>query len=157
MYSFKDDYSEGCHPAILEALTRTNLIQQEGYGEDVYSKEAKKLIREKIQNPDAEIFLVSGGTQTNLIVIASALKPHESVICADTGHINLHEAGAIEAVGHKINEIKSIDGKISPIKIQTLLDEHNVIPHMVKPKMVYISNATEIGSIYSKQEPMSFS
>lgn len=152
MYSFKNDYSEGCHPRILEKLLATNLGQQDGYGEDAYSSEAKECIKKKIENPNAEIHFVSGGTQANFIVIASALRPHESVICANTGHINVHEAGAVEATGHKMHAVESNDGKLKVEDIQAILDEHTTVPHMVKPRMVYISNATEIGTIYVKSE-----
>lgn len=152
MYSFKNDYSEGCHPSILEKLLTTNLEQQNGYGEDAYSNEARECIKQKIENPNAEIHFVSGGTQANLIVIASVLRPHESVICANTGHIHVHEAGSIEATGHKINAVDSNDGKVKVEHIQSVLDEHTTVPHMVKPRMVYISNSTEIGTIYKKDE-----
>ncbi len=150
-YSFKNDYSEGAHPKILEALSCTNFLQEVGYGEDDYCKEAVKLIRKKIQNPKADIYFVSGGTQANLIVISSILKPYESVISATTGHIVVHEAGAIEATGHKINTIETKDGKLKPHDIKSVIDFHTD-EHMVKPKMVFISNSTEIGSIYSKKE-----
>ena len=150
-YSFKDDYSEGAHPKILEALSRTNLLQEVGYGEDNYCKEAIKLMRQKIQNPKADIHFVSGGTQANLIVISSILKAYESVIAANTGHIAVREAGAIEATGHKINIIETKDGKLKPQDIKSVLDFHTN-EHMVKPKVVFISNSTEIGSIYSKRE-----
>ncbi len=152
IYSFKNDYSEGCHPRILEKLSKANFEQQNGYGEDSYSNEAREFLKKKIGNPGAEIHFTPGGTQANLIVIAAALKPYESVVCASTGHIHVHEAGSIEATGHKINAVKSHDGKISVEDIQAVLDEHITIPHMVKPKMVYISNSTEIGTIYKKQE-----
>ena len=152
MYSFVNDYTEGCHPLILEKLLQTNLQQQEGYGEDDYSLQAKELIKQKIKNPNADIHFASGGTQVNLIVISAALRPHESVICANTGHINTHEAGAIEATGHKINFINSNDGKVRVNYVQEILDEHITVPHMVKPKMVYISNSTEVGTIYKKHE-----
>jgi threonine aldolase len=150
-YSFKDDYSEGAHPKILEALSRTNMIQEVGYGEDDYCRESIKIIRQKIQNPKADIHFVSGGTQANLIVISSILKPYESVIAATIGHIAVHEAGAIEATGHKINTIETKDGKLKPKDIKLVLDFHTD-EHMVKPKVVFISNSTEIGSIYSKKE-----
>lgn len=101
--SFKNDYAEGAHPAILEALMKTNLTQQAGYGLDDYSLEAKALIREKIKNPNAKIHFVSGGTQANLLVIAALLRPYESVIADNTAHIADSETGAIEAVGHKIH------------------------------------------------------
>ena len=147
-----DDYSEGCHPRILEILSETNHVQQEGYGEDAYSQEARKLIRENIDCPGADVFFVSGGTQANLIVIGSALRPHESVIAVNSGHINVHEAGAIEATGHRINSVPGVDGKMRVVDIQTVLDGHTDVPHMVKPKMVYISNSTETGTYYLKDE-----
>ncbi|MDD5090034.1 MAG: beta-eliminating lyase-related protein, partial [Candidatus Wallbacteria bacterium] len=104
-FSFKNDYSEGCHPRILEALGCTNLVQEEGYGEDSLCLEAAGLIRDRIGNPAADVHFASGGTQANLIVLSSIMRPHESVIAATTGHIAVHEAGAIEATGHKINTI----------------------------------------------------
>ena len=151
-YSFKNDYGEGCHNSILKILADTNLEQQEGYGEDYYSIEAKRLIRKEINNNSADIHFVSGGTQANLIIISSLLRPYEAVISASTGHINTHEAGAIEAVGHKIISVDSDDAKLYVHHIQAVLDEHINPPHMVKPKMVYISNTTELGSIYSRKE-----
>lgn len=151
-YSFLNDYSEGAHPKILEALVQTNLIQQDGYGNDTYSQDAKELIRKKMNHPKADITFVSGGTQANLIVISSALRPHQSVISADTGHIALRETGAIEATGHKINTIPHQSGKLYLEGIKQVLEEHDFGPHVVKPKMLYISNSTEIGSIYTKQE-----
>jgi len=151
-YNFKDDYSEGCHPAILQKLSETNLKQQNGYGADDYTKQAKLLIQKKIKNHNADIYFVTGGTQANLIIISSILRPHQSVISASSGHINVHEAGSIEAIGHKINAIESPDGKIRIQDIQKVLDEHLTVPHMVKPKLVYISNSTELGTIYKKQE-----
>lgn len=149
-YSFKNDYSEGAHPSILEKLIQTNLEQSIGYGEDEYSDEARKLIKEKIKK-DAAIHFVSGGTQANLIVISSTLRPHESVIAAESGHIAVHETGAIEATGHKINTIATPDGKLTTELVQNVLDIHTD-EHMVKPKLVYISNSTEIGSVYTKAE-----
>lgn len=152
MYSFKNDYSEGCHPSILKRLAETNPTQQNGYGDDEYSVQARALIRSKINQPDAEVYFVSGGTQANLTIISACLRPHESVIAAHSGHIATHEAGAIEAVGHKINIIQSIDGKIKIEDIANILEEHQTVPHMVKPKMVYISQSTEVGSVYTKSE-----
>ena len=150
-YSFKNDYSEGAHKNILEALNVTNLTQEEGYGEDSFCKQAKEAIYEKIGNKNGDIHFVSGGTQANLIVISTILRPHESVIAATTGHIAVHEAGAIEATGHKINTIETKNGKLTVSKIQMILDAHQD-EHMVKPKLVFISNSTEIGSIYTKKE-----
>jgi len=151
-YSFKNDYSEGCHPNILEALVRTNLDQQNGYGYDDYSEEARKLIHQKINNPDADIHFVSGGTQANLLVISSILRPHESVISAETGHIFTNETGAIEATGHKVHGVPTKDGKLKPEHVQAVLDIHTNKPHQVKQKLVYISSSTEVGTIYSRAE-----
>ncbi len=151
-YCFKNDYSEGCHPNILEALTHANLEQEEGYCEDNYCREAGALIKNKINNPDASIHFAASGTLANLIVAASALRPYESIISAGTGHINVHETGSIEATGHKINLVNSNDGKLRPVDIQNILEEHATVPHMVKPRMVYISNATEVGTVYNRSE-----
>ncbi len=151
-YRFQDDYSEGCHPRILEMLAQTNRIQQDGYGVDEYSFAAKQLIHQHLYNATSVIHFVSGGTQANLIVISALLRPHESVISAFTGHISTNEAGAIEAQGHKVNTILSQDGKITPAQIQEVLNQHSHVPHVVKPKLVYISNATELGTHYTKLE-----
>lgn len=151
MYSFKNDYSEGCHPNILNALLETNFEQQEGYGDDLYCQEAKDLIKQKINNQNADIHFVSAGTQANLIVISSILKPFESVISASTGHINVHETGAIEATGHKIETVYSSDGKLIPELVQSILEKFED-HHMTKPKLVYISNSTEVGTFYSKND-----
>ena len=151
-YNFLDDYSEGCHPNILNKLIETNLIQQNAYGFDEYSNKAKQLIKNKLANKESEIFFVTGGTQANLIIISSILRSHEAIISIDIGHILGREAGAIEATGHKIISVPSLNGKLDINKIQVALDNHNIIPHMVKPKLVYISNASEIGTIYTKKE-----
>ncbi|MCY0968335.1 threonine aldolase family protein [Chryseobacterium wangxinyae] len=151
-FSFKNDYSEGCHPRILESLLRFNTDQQAGYGEDEYSLLAKNLIKEKTDNQAADIYFVSGGTQANLIVISSVLKPYQCVISASTGHILNNETGAIEATGHKVLSIETEDGKLKPSDIQPILDGHKNIPHQVMPKLVYISNSTELGTIYQKTE-----
>ena len=149
-YSFKNDYSEGAHPAILQKLMETNLQQTVGYGDDIYCNEARALIKEYLQR-DAAIHFVSGGTQANLIVISSILRPHESVIAVESGHIAVHETGAIEATGHKVITVPTTDGKIKTSQIADVLASHTD-EHMVKPKMVYISNSTEVGSVYTKQE-----
>lgn len=151
-YSFKNDYSEGCHPDILEALIKTNLSQQNGYGYDEYSEEARAIIQKKMNHYDADIHFVSGGTQANLLVISSILRPHESVVSAETGHIFTNETGAIEATGHKVHGLVTSDGKLKPEHIQSVLDSHTNKPHQVKQKLVYISNSTEVGTIYTKQE-----
>lgn len=151
-YNFRNDYAEGCHPSILTLLQETNYIQQDGYGMDVYSLKAKELIKNAINIQDADVHFVTGGTQVNLIVIASILRAHESVISVDTGHIFTNEAGAIEATGHKVCVIGSEDGKLNPELIQSILNQNLNVPHVVKPKLVYISNSTEIGTIYSLNE-----
>ncbi|ASW73462.1 amino acid lyase [Chryseobacterium piperi] len=151
-FSFKNDYSEGCHPHILQSLLQHNLDQQAGYGEDEYSLLAKKLIKEKINNKDSEVYLVSGGTQANLIVISSILKPYQCVVSASTGHILNNEAGAIEATGHKVLSIETADGKLRPSDIVPVLEGHMNVPHQVMPKLVYISNSTELGTVYNHQE-----
>jgi threonine aldolase len=151
MYSFKNDYSEGAHPRILSALAKSNLEQTEGYGEDQYTLKAAELLKEKIRRSDVDIHLLVGGTQTNLTAISAFLRPHEAVIAASTGHILVHETGAVEATGHKIISAETADGKLKPANIKAVLEEHTD-EHMVKPKLVYISNSTETGSIYSKSE-----
>ncbi|EOR93449.1 Low-specificity L-threonine aldolase [Arcticibacter svalbardensis MN12-7] len=150
-YNFKNDYTTGCHPNILEALVSSNLVAQEGYGEDQYCNEAIDLIKAKIDHGDSVVHLVSGGTQANLLVIAALLRPYESVIAAETAHIQVHETGAIEATGHRIQTVKSADGKLSPDGIQKQLDLFEEV-HTTIPRMVYISNSTEIGTIYSCDE-----
>jgi threonine aldolase len=151
MYSFKNDYSEGAHPNILKALMESNMEQVDGYGEDKYTFEAIKLLKDKFKCNDADIHMFCGGTQTNLTAISAFLRPHEAVVSASTGHVLVHETGSIEATGHKVISIKVDDGKLKPIHIKMALEEHTD-EHMVKPKLVYISNPTEIGSIYKKQE-----
>ncbi|MBU3185833.1 threonine aldolase family protein [Clostridium estertheticum] len=151
MYSFKNDYSEGAHPNILKALMKSNMEQTEGYGEDKYSLGAIKLLKDKLRCNDIDIHMFCGGTQTNLTSISAFLRPHEAVISASIGHVLVHETGAIEATGHKVISVKVDDGKLKPIHIKMAIDEHTD-EHMVKPKMVYISNPTEIGTIYKKQE-----
>ena len=152
-YRFQNDYTEGAHPSILEALTKTNLQQEEGYGNDSFCEEAGKLIKEQIKNPQATVHFTSGGTQANIISLASMLKPYESVVAPFTSHISEHEAGAIEATGHKINTVESPDGKLKPKQIEKVVKEHAMFgEHMVKPTVVFISQATELGTVYNKQE-----
>lgn len=151
MYSFKNDYAEGAHPRILQALIESNFVQEEGYGGDRFTQKAIELLKEKIGRTDVDIHLLSGGTQTNLTAISAFLRPHEAAIAASTGHILTHETGAIEATGHKIISVETENGKLYPSQIKTVLDLHTD-EHMVKPKLVYISNTTEIGSIYNKSE-----
>jgi threonine aldolase len=150
-YSFQNDYSEGAHPRIIEALARTNLTQEPGYGEDRYCLEAAGLIHQTIGNPDADIHFVSGGTQANLIMLSSFLRPFESVIAVDSGHICVHETGAIEATGHKINTVRGRDGKITAAEIEEMVTGHGD-EHMVRPRVVFISHSTEVGTLYTKKE-----
>jgi threonine aldolase len=151
MYSFKNDYSEGAHPRILNALIESNLVQEDGYGEDQFCQKAVDLIKERMGRTDVDVHLLSGGTQTNLIAISAFLRPHEAAMAASTGHILGHETGAIEATGHKVLSIEAENGKLTPANIQAVIEGHPD-EHMVKPKLVYISNSTEIGSIYSRNE-----
>lgn len=151
IYSFNNDYSEGAHPRILQAMMETNLEQNNGYSEDTHTARAKALIRQEIRREDADIHILVGGTQTNTLGILSALRPYQAVVCAETGHINVHETGAIEATGHKVLGQPTSDGKLTPADIQKALDWHTD-EHMVQPKMVYISNATEVGTQYTKAE-----
>lgn len=154
--SFQNDYSEGAHQNIIRAITETNYVSQQGYGEDEYCLKAKEYIKEKLENNRVDIHFISGGTQTNLIGLSVGLKPFEAIISAETGHINTHETGAIEGTGHKILTIPSPDGKITVDGIQKILDGHPD-EHMVRPKTVFISNATEEGTIYKKEEMQAIS
>ncbi len=151
MYSFRNDYSEGAHPNILNALIQNNNTQEEGYGLDKHTQNAIAALRNLIGDANGSVHLLSSGTQTNLIAISSFLRPHEACITATSGHIAVHETGAIEATGHKLLTVNSSDGKISPQLIEPVLTAHH-FEHMVKPRLVYISNPTELGTIYSKHE-----
>ncbi len=152
MYSFRNDYSEGAHPKVLQALTDTNLEQTCGYGMDHHCQEAADLIRKLCNAPDADVHFLVGGTQTNLVTITAFLASYEAVISVHTGHVNTHETGAIEATGHKVCSIRAEDGKLTPALVEAVLREHNGTEHMVAPKMVYVSDSTEIGTIYTKAE-----
>jgi threonine aldolase len=151
MISFLNDYSEGAHPRVLEMLARANFEQNAGYGEDVHSQRAKEYIKKSIGRNDVDIHFMAGGTQTNLVVISSFLRPHHCVISAETGHINVHETGAIEATGHKVVVAAGEQGKLTPESIQAVIDHHSD-EHMVLPKMVYLSNSTELGTVYTKKQ-----
>lgn len=151
MYSFKDYYSEGAHPRILQLLTASNLEQAEGYGGDPYTARTVELLKQKIGRSDIAIHFFSGGTQTNLTAISAFLRPHEAAVAANTGHIFVHETGAIEATGHKVVTVEVSDGKLNPDHVRSALTAHTD-EHMVKPKLVFISNPTEVGSIYNKAE-----
>ena len=154
MYFFRNDYSEGALPQVMEALNRTNLCSTVGYGLDPYCREAAEKIRHRFQCPDADVHFLVGGTQTNQTVIAAALRPWEAAIAADTGHINVHETGAIEATGHKVCTAPHVNGKLTADAIRTVFAAHGngKDEHMVAPKLVYISNATELGTVYTKKE-----
>lgn len=150
IYSFANDYAEGCHPSILKALSESNLIQQAGYGDDEYTKNAESVIR-RLTATDADVHMIAGGTLANLTVLSSILKPFESVVAATTGHIYVNETGAIEATGHKVEAAPSMDGKLRPKDIIPFLNKARG-HHVVRTRAVYISNSTELGTIYTKQE-----
>lgn len=150
-HSFTNDYSEVAHSKIMEALVTYSLEQHAGYGLDLHSENAKKLIKEKFCLSNADIHFISGGTQANMLVISYILRPYEGVVCVDTGHINVHETAAVEGSGHKIFTMPGKDGKLYPQDIEKCMEINNT-EHMVKIKMAYISNSTEIGTIYTKKE-----
>lgn len=151
IHSFKNDYSEGAHPRVLDALVKYNGGQQTPYGLDQHSLNTKVLFQRLLDNTDADIHLILGGTQTNLIAISAFLRPHEAVISAETGHIATHETGAIEATGHKVLTVPTPDGKLTPELIESIRQKHGD-EHMVKPRLIYISNPTERGTVYSKTD-----
>lgn len=155
MLYFESDYTTGAHPAVLQRLIETNAEHLPSYGEDPYTARAKESIKAAANAPDASVHFLTGGTQTNKIIIGSLLQPYEGVIAAATGHIALHEAGAIEATGHKVLELPASDGKLTATDLENYLigfyaDENHA--HMVHPGMVYISHPTEYGTLYSKRE-----
>ena len=155
MIYFNCDYTEGAHPSIIEKLTETNMEQTIGYGMDEHCKHAAELIKEACNAPDADVHFLVGGTQTNVTVIDEALRAHQGVICASSGHINVHETGAVEASGHKCITIPSEDGKVYVPEVREILASHYANggdEHMAQPKMLYISNPTEWGTIYKKEE-----
>lgn len=155
MIRFECDYAEGAHPKILDMLQKTNEEQTQGYGVDPYCEQASDIVKQACGREDVDVHFLVGGTQTNLTVIASILRPHEAVISAVTGHINVHETGAIEACGHRIIALPSEDGKLKADQIKAVCEEHyedSDREHTVKPGMVFISFPTENGTIYTKQE-----
>ncbi len=155
MYRFASDYQEGCHPRILKALTQTNFEQTPGYGCDPYCETARDLIRTAAKAPDADVHFFMGGTQANTTVVSALLRPHQGVLCAETGHIAAHESGAIESTGHKVLPLSSEDGKITAKQVEDAINAHYDDPnheHTVQPGMVYISHPTENGTLYSRQE-----
>lgn len=155
MIRFESDYLEGAHPKVLEALVKTNAEQAPGYSEDVYCERAREMIRARFEAPSAAVHFLVGGTQVNAVMIRAILRPHQGVLCAVSGHINAHETGAIEAGGHKVLALPSEDGKITAAAVQAYYDAHwadGSHEHIVQPGMVYISNPTENGTLYTKQE-----
>ena len=155
MIRFDSDYMEGAHPAVMEALLRANTTQTPGYGEDEFCAHAAALIREKCVMPEASVHFLVGGTQTNRTVIVSLLRPHQGVVSADSGHIAVHETGAIENSGHKVLPLPAVNGKITGAQVDALCAAHYAdesFEHMVQPGMVYISNPTEIGTVYARGE-----
>lgn len=155
MLRFECDYNEGCCPEILKKLEETNLCQTPGYGEDEYCEKARQTIKKLCRREDADVHFLVGGTQANLTVVAAALRPYQGAISASTGHINCHETGAVEGTGHKVLTLPSSDGKITAQQIEAYDEAHwNDVTHehIVQPGMVYISNPTENGTLYSKAE-----
>ena len=143
------DYLEGCHPSILQRLSETNLEQTPGYGTDHYCAEAADAVRKAFSCPDSAVHFLVGGTQANMTVIAAALRPYEGVLCAETGHINVHETGAIESTGHKCMAMPGKDGRISASQVAVAVATQADDEHTVKPGMVYISMSTEVGTVYN--------
>lgn len=155
MISFASDYLEGCLPDVLERLTETNLEQTIGYGEDHYAEDARRLMQNLLGSDDADIHFVVGGTMANAMVMRQILRPHQGVLAAESGHIAVHEAGAIEAGGHKVLCLDAPDGKIRPAQIEAAVLAHRndaAREHIVQPGLVYISQPTECGTLYAKEE-----
>ena len=155
MIYFHNDYSEGCHPKVLEKLIATNLEQTPGYGEDIYCVQAAHMIRKLCGSDDLAVHFLVGGTQANLTVIAAALRPHQAALGPVSAHINVHETGAVEATGHKVLGVPSEDGKITAQQVRTVVETHRAsgsFEHEAQPKLVYISNPTELGTLYTLAE-----
>ena len=151
MLNFRNDYSDGAHPAVLQSLTETNLVKTPGYGTDQFCAQAADTIRTLCRAPEAAVHFLVGGTQVNKTVIGALLRPWEGVIAADSGHICVHETGAVENNGHKILTCPTPDGKVTPEMVESILAAQTS-EHMVFPRLVYISNTTEIGTVYSRAE-----
>ena len=154
MQHFDSDYMEGAHPVILQRLLETNMEKTPGYGTDIYCERAEKKILEVCGCPEGKVYFMVGGTQVNSTVIGALLKSYEGVVAADTGHISVHEAGAVEATGHKVLTVPGVQGKLLPETLKTYMetyygDENH--EHMVWPGMVYISHPTEYGTLYTKR------
>ena len=155
MVYFTSDYCEGCHERILRRMMETNMEQTSGYGTDHHCQRAADYIRRECSREDAAVHFLVGGTQTNLTVLAAALRPHQAAVCAESGHIHVHETGAVEATGHKCLTLPSPDGKITAAQVEELVYLHRTdesMEHTAQPKLVYISNPTEYGTIYSLAE-----
>ncbi|MCQ2430246.1 MAG: aminotransferase class I/II-fold pyridoxal phosphate-dependent enzyme [Clostridia bacterium] len=155
MLSFASDYIEGAHPAILQRLIDTNFEKLSGYGDDRYTESAKEKIKAACGCPGADVWFLVGGTQTNQVIISSLLEANEGVVAADTGHVSLHEAGAIEVTGHKVMNVPGHEGKIWASDLKKMLETYygdDFHEHMVAPGMVYLSHPTEYGTLYTKAE-----
>ena len=155
MIRFECDYTTGAHPKILEALVNSNAEACPGYGVDGHCEHARAMLRELCQTPEAGVHFLVGGTQANTTVIAAALRPHQGVLCAETGHINVHESGAIESTGHKVLGLPACEGKITAEQIDGYCQAHYddaAWEHMVQPGMVYLSLPTELGTVYTLAE-----
>lgn len=155
MINFECDYTEGAHISIIKRLAETNMEQTPGYGKDHHCENARRMIREACCAPDADVHFLVGGTQTNKTVIASILRPYQGVICVDTGHIEVHETGAIESTGHKVITVAGNNGKITPQLIEQVVRRHyddKGLEHCVQPGMVYVSQSTEVGTVYHLNE-----
>ena len=155
MLQFQCDYNEGAHPKVMQRLLETNMEQTVGYGEDHYCESARQRIQEACGNPNLQVHFLVGGTQTNTTVIAHLLRPHQGVVAAESGHISVHETGAIEHTGHKVLALPAHEGKITAAQVETLVLEHRAdssFEHTVQPGMVYISFPTEFGTLYTKAE-----
>lgn len=151
MIHFRNDYSAGAHPAVLEALCRTNMDLTPGYGTDACCQEAAETVRSLCAAPEAQVHFFVGGTQVNKTATGAYLRPWEAVIAAETGHICVHETGSVEQDGHKIIHCPAPDGKLTPEIVRAVLASHSG-EHMVVPRLVYISNTTELGTVYSRSE-----
>lgn len=152
MYQFQCDYNEGAHPRIMERLMETNFEQTVGYGEDHYCEAARAAVRKAVGREDVDVHFLVGGTQANATVISSILRPYQGVLCATTGHINVHETGAIEHGGHKVLALEAADGLLSAALIREAVEAHYAEDgpeHTVQPGMVYISFSSEVGTVYS--------
>ena len=155
MIRFECDYATGAHPQVLRALVETNGAAVPGYGEDTYCEAARQTIRELCQAPEAMVQFIPGGTQANMTVIAAALRPYEGAVCADSGHINCHETGAVEGTGHKVLALPGRDGKLTAEQVDEFCKSYYDDPtaeHMVRPGLVYLSQPTELGTVYTREE-----